>query len=534
MDVRVFCALNRDGRVLFDVSTDQPATLSAAIRIRMSVGNSFAPETRTLGQWMLPIVPLVGVTVACVAYANGLPYPASACAAIAVTCAGWWIFESLHIAIVGLLPMAALPALGVLDHERVAASYGHTMIWLLMGGCFLSVAMERSNAHRRIALGMVRAVGGRGGRRLVLGFMLATATLSMWISNSATTLMMLPIAMAVLSQTKDDSLRTPLLLAIAYSASVGGMATPIGTPPNLVFMGIIEEQFGIEVSFFRWMTFGVPVVIAMLPIIWWWLTRNLDDDGSVTMPEVGPWTSAERRVFVVFTLTALAWIFRSGPAGGWSSWFGLGDMVGDTTVALVATMALFLMPAGCELPGSAEHATPKSVQPPVVSPTNSLRARRGTPRLLDWESARTIPWGILLMFGGGLALGSGFQQTGLSEAIGSQLDFLSGRPTWVVVGVVCVAMNFMTEITSSTATATLMMPILGVLATAAEIPPEWLLMPATVSASCAFMLPVATAPNVIVFGAGGLRTDEMARNGLVLNMIAAVVILAVAKWTFGF
>lgn len=463
-----------------------------------------------LSRWMLPAAPFLASMIAWFSHWAGLPLPASLCAGVATTCAIWWIFECTHIAIVGLLPFVAFPVLGVVDHGRIAHAYGHTMILLLMGGFFLSAAMEKSGAHRRIALTMVGAVGGRGGRRLVLGFMLATSMLSMWISNAATTLMILPIALAVLSEANDPRLRTPLLLGIAYAASIGGMATPIGTPPNVYFMSFVEEQYQINLTFADWMKIGLPITIVLFPAIWWWVTRGLDDSKRFQMPEVGHWRTSEVRILCVFAVTAAAWIFRQAPFGGWSQFLpGGGSAIGDTTVALAASLFLFLCPAG-----------------EASQDAGSSEAR--VARLLDWETASKIPWGILIMFGGGIALADGFKETGLSQAIGNQLSVFESAPRWAVVLSVCLLVTFLTEITSSTATAMLMMPILGGLADATGLPPESVLIPGTISASCAFMLPVATAPNVIVFGAGGIRTDEMARNGFALNLYAAGVITLVS------
>ena len=473
---------------------------------------------------MLPLSPVLAIVVAMVCHSRGLSVSASECLAVAIVCALWWIFECTHIAIAGLLPFVAFPILGVISHKDVASSYGHTMILLLMGGFFLSAAMEKSGAHRRIALTMVKAVGGQGGRRLVLGFMLATSLLSMWISNAATTLMILPIALAVLSQANDPKLRTPMLLGIAYAASIGGMATPIGTPPNVIFMGFMEERFGTEISFGHWMMIGVPIVLLLFPVIWWWVTRGLGEAKTVDMPDVGPWRPSEKRVLVVFASTALLWMFRAGPYGGWSSWLpDAGDAIGDSTVALAASMVLFLCPSGDSGVGSDVA--------PILGSKQASGSKQGTklsPTLLDWEAASKIPWGILIMFGGGLALAKGFESTGLSVAIGSQLNVFQSAPTWMVVLSVCLLVTFLTELTSSTATATLMMPILAELAIATQLAPETIMIPGTISASCAFMLPVATAPNVIIFGAGGIRTDEMARKGLALNFYAAFVITAMA------
>ncbi len=483
----------------------------------------------SLRRMMLWLAPLAAAIVSAVCYASGLSLDAALCAWVAMLCAAWWLFECLDIAIVGLVPFVAFPLFGILSHSRVATSYGHTMILLLMGGFFLSAAMERSGAHRRVAVMMVRAVGGRGGKRLVLGFMLATALLSMWISNAATTLMMLPIALAVLSQVNDQSLRTPLLLGIAYSASVGGMATPIGTPPNVIFMSMIQQNFGVQVSFGQWMSYGVPVVVVMLPFIWWWLTRAMTDTGQVELPDVGKWRSSEVRVMLVFAATALLWIFRASPMGGWSSWLPSGEMISDATIALAASLCLFIMPAGERLGDNPSSAAPL----PTVPLSTVAAVDMPTVRLLDWPSAAKIPWGILIMFGGGLALADGFEVSGLSQVIGRELSVFSDAPVWAIVLAVCLLVSFLTELTSSTATATLLLPILGELAIATNVDPITVMIPGTISCSCAFMLPVATAPNVIVFGAGGLRTDEMARTGLLLNFIAAGVITLVALFVSG-
>ncbi|MGI9472595.1 MAG: SLC13 family permease, partial [Rubripirellula sp.] len=434
----------------------------------------------SLSKRMLPLAPLIGLVIAAICYHNGLSFEASCCAWVAIVCALWWIFECLHIAIVGLLPFVAFPLLGVVDHKTVAQSYGHTMILLLMGGFFLSAAMEKSGAHRRIALNMVRAVGGEGGRRMVLGFMLATALLSMWISNAATTLMMLPIALAVLHSSGNPSLRAPLLLGIAYAASVGGMATPIGTPPNVVFMGMIEDTFQIEFSFARWMMIGLPIVVLLLPAIWLWVTRGIKDAGPIEMPTVGRWRPSEVRVLAVFATTALLWTFRSAPFGGWSGFLpNEGSQVGDTTVALAACLFLFLCPSGEARPtqsegdafregGTPDRDTESSTQ--KSDGPFSLHRKRDT--LLDWPTAAKIPWGILIMFGGGLALAAGFENSGLSRAIGNQLTVFESAPPWLVVLSVCLLVTFLTEITSSTATATLMLPILGELAVATSMSPE--------------------------------------------------------------
>ena len=419
--------------------------------------------------------------------------PACWTAAVAVICAVWWIFEPIPIPATSLIPLAALPIIGVLTPAQVGESYGSPLVLLLMGGFILSTAMEKSGAHRRVALGMVNLFGGNSSRRLVFGFMAAAAVLSMWISNTATTLMLLPVALAVIDRSDDDNLAIPLLLGIAYAASVGGIGTPIGTPPNLIFREIYQQNTGIEIGFLTWMSWGVPVVLIFVPIIALWLTRRLNHQGHVDMPKVGAWQTEERRVFIVFTLTALAWVTRSQPFGGWKTWLEVPG-ANDASVALLAVVAMFLIPNG-----------------------------KGS-RLLDWETASRIPWGMLILFGGGIAIAKAFVISGMSAALGNALAGIAGWPILAMIAVICLCITFLTEMTSNTATTTLMMPILAAAAIAAGIAPEVLMVPAAMSASCAFMLPVATAPNTIVFSTGRFTTSLMAREGAALNFVGVVVI----------
>jgi sodium-dependent dicarboxylate transporter 2/3/5 len=321
--------------------------------------------------------------------------------------------------------------------------------------------------------------------------------LSMWISNTATTLMLLPVALAVLDATKHKAeLAVPLLLGIAYAASVGGVGTPIGTPPNLIFMQVYEQTTGEVISFTQWMGWAVPVVILMIPAMAFILTRNLGGAITVQLPEVGRWRTEERRVMLVFGLTALAWITRREPFGGWSEWLGL-PQANDASVALLAVVVMFLVPDG-----------------------------KGQ-RLLTWERAVTIPWGVLLLFSGGICLAKGFVSSGLSELMGVWLSDMTNMPTFALIVIVCLAVSLMTETTSNTASTTLLMPVLAAAALAAGIAPELIMVPAAMSASCAFMLPVATAPNSVVFGTGLVSTARMAREGVFLNLLAVGVISSV-------
>jgi len=444
----------------------------------------------------LALGPLLAAIIFVLLISIGWQQPACLTAAITVVCATWWIFEPIPIPVTSLLPLALLPVLGILTPNEVGASYGSPLVLLLLGGFILSTAMERSGAHRRVALTMVNLFGATSSRRLVFGFMAAAALLSMWISNTATTLMLLPVALAVLEKSTDDELAIPLLLGIAYAASVGGIGTPIGTPPNLVFREVYFQNTGTEIGFLTWMTWGIPVVLLLVPAIALWLTRRLHFKGNVEIPKVGEWRIDEKRVFIVFSLTALAWVTRGQPFGGWSTWLNIPG-ANDASVALIAVIFMFLIPNG-----------------------------KGA-RLLDWETAAKIPWGMLILFGGGIALAKAFVASGLSSTLGDLLSGIAGWPIVLMIAAICLAITFLTEMTSNTATTALMMPILAAAAIAAGIEPALLMVPAVMSASCAFMLPVATAPNTIMFSTGRFTTRVMAREGLVLNLIGVVVVTTV-------
>ncbi len=443
---------------------------------------------------------LVATVMRVATHAAGLPDAASWTATVTSLCAIWWVTEPIPIPATSLIPFAAFPLLGVLDHKQVAGAYGHSMILLLLGGFILSTAMERSGAHRRLALGVVQLVGGKGGRRLVLGFMLATAVLSMWISNTATVLMLLPVALAVIEQDKERKLAIPLLLGMAYAGSIGGLGTPVGTPPNIIFMGAYEQTTGKVVSFAQWMSVGVPVTAIMLPITWVLLTRKMGKAMPLELPKPGPWSTAERRVLIVFGLTALAWVTRLEPFGGWSGLSTSFKGVGDSTVALAAVVVLFLLPDG-----------------------------KGE-RMLDWETAVRIPWGRLLLFGGGRAIAAACGASGLSVQLG---DLLGGMAAWNILAMMLLlslVVTFLTEVTSNTATATVLMPILAAAGVGAGVEPAFLMVPAAMSASCAFMLPVATPPNAIAYGTGYVTVKTMVREGFWLNLIGVAVITLVSYW----
>lgn len=422
-------------------------------------------------------------------------------AALTLWVAGWWVFEPVAPAVTALLPLTLLPAMGVLTPQQVAQAYGNELILLLLGGFVLSLAVERSGAHRRLALGMVRAVGGGSGRAVLWGFMIASAALSMWISNSATTLLLLPVALAVLEDYPDQRLAAPLLLGIAYAASIGGLGTPIGTPPNLVFMSVYQETTGQRFGFLDWMQVGVPVVLLLIPLMALWLGRHLGGAPRAALPALPAWSVAERRVLGVFALTAFAWVFREVPFGGWSGLLGLSN-ASDTSVALAGALAMLLLGDG-----------------------------KGG-RLLEWKAAERLPWGVLVLFGGGIALSSAFQASGLSTVIAGQLHALASLPLLPMLVLVVTGVVLLSEIVSNTATAVLLMPIMASVAVAIGVDPALLMFPAVLAASMAFMLPVATAPNAIVYGSGRVPAQRMFREGAMMNVLGVLVACAVCYAMF--
>lgn len=474
----------------------------------------------------LPIV--VGILLA--------PYPESMSAnahrtlAIALLMALWWITEAVPIPVTALIPLIAFPLLQIEKIADVAKSYGDSNIFLFMGGFFIAMAMQKWELHRRLALHVIRRMGVGPGR-IVLGFMVATALISMWISNTATTMMMYPIGLAIivhiqeLAQSENTfippqsltNFRTTLMLAIAYAASIGGVGTLIGTPPNIVFTAMLKSIFPAspEIGFVQWLGIGFPLVILFLPITWYLLTRVMMPIRLKELPggmavvnekiqELGPMRAGERWTLIIFLLAALGWIFRQDidfgtwTMPGWASLIGVEKFADDAVVAMTATLLLFLIP---------------------------VDLKKGE-FLLDWKTAVKIPWGILLLFGGGIALANGFRSSGLAEWIGLKLELIAHFPLiWMVVAV-CFMLTFLTEVTSNTAIATLFMPILAATALSMHTNPMVLMIPATISASFAFMMPVATPPNAIIFASGYVTVPQMARVGLVLNLIGIVLVTA--------
>ena len=432
------------------------------------------------------------------ASACGMDFAFSATLALTALCALWWMSEAVDPAFTALLALGLLPVLGILDAKQVAQSVGNELILLLMGGFMLSRALEGSGAHRRLAYAMVNAVGGGSGRSLVFGFTLATGLISMWISNTATTLIMLPVAYAVIEHYKDPRLAAPLILAIAYAASIGGLGTPIGSPPNLVFMQQYQQATGKAYDFADWMHVGLPIIALLLPILAFGLSRNLKNSPAAELPAMEAWSVAEQRVLAVFGLTALAWVTRAAPFGGWSGWLNLPNAT-DASVALLAVVAVSILPSG-----NADK------QP-----------------LLTWQAASRIPWGVLLLFAGGIALATAFQESGISDAISSSLVSASHMPVFAMMVIIIASVVLLSEIASNTATAVLLMPILAAAAKGLNIEPALLMLPAAMAASIGFMLPVATAPNAIAYGSGFIRSKDMLREGAWLDIVSVLVVCAV-------
>jgi len=436
-------------------------------------------------------------------------------AGLAAWCALWWVLEPLDVAATSLLPFCALPAAGVLTHSQVATAYGHTVVLLFMAGFFLSRALEESGAHEQVALRLVQAVGAGKPRRLVLGFMVASAALSMWISNTATTLMMLPIVTAVVDrQSKPDPrFARGLLLGVAYAATIGGLGTPIGSPPNLVFMAVHNETAVQPISFLGWIAVSLPVVVIMLPLTWLLLTRRFQPSLGIEVPTASPLSPPQKRVLCVFAAVALLWVTRAQPGGGWSALLEqavhfagkAGSLAGDSTAGLLGVLALFVIPRE---PGSEK-------------------------KLLSWRQASQIPWGILLLFGAGIALAKGFSTSGLSAALGQGLGGAQSFSALALVAGTALLAIFLTEIISNTAAANLLMPVLAAVATATGISHARVMMPAALCCTLAFMLPVSTPPNAIVFGTGRVATRDMMRVGALLNALGVAVVAAVVSLLLG-
>jgi sodium-dependent dicarboxylate transporter 2/3/5 len=446
---------------------------------------------------------------------EGMKPEALKVAAVTVLMAVWWITEAIPLPATSLLPIALFPLLGIMKSAAATAPYANHLIYLFMGGFFIAVTMEKWNLHKRIAMHIVNLVGTSPGR-LVLGFMIATAFLSMWVSNTATAMMMVPIGLAVIKKASESAradikagvpisnhFGIALMLGIAYSASIGGVATIIGTPPNVVMVGMMDKMYGQTISFFDWMLFGVPLAVIMIAIAWFLLTKvlftlkgNVLEGGKEyihgELAKLGKTSPEEKKILIIGAFVCTFWICR-----GFINIPAL-KYVHDATIGILGAGLLF------------------------ITPTNFAKREF----LLDWATAVKIPWDIILLFGGGLALANGFSTSGLAVWLATQLTGLQGVNMVVFIGIVVLMVIFLTEITSNTATATLLVPIMGSAAVALSIHPFGPIIAGCVSASFAFMLPVATPPNAVVFGSGCLTIPQMAKAGLWLNIIGTVVITA--------
>jgi sodium-dependent dicarboxylate transporter 2/3/5 len=405
----------------------------------------------------------------------------------------WWITEAVELPVASILPIVIFPLSGALTVEQTSISYGNPYIYLFLGGFIIGLTIEKWNLHKRIAYNIIRTVGS-GEKRVILGFMIATGFLSMWISNTATAIMMLPIGVSVASHFGDrQPFSRNLLLGIGYAASIGGMATLIGTPPNIILAGIVKESMGIEISFLDWMLFATPFAIVLLLLSWFLLTRykanakaeNIDEQ----LRDLGKMTTQEKRVLLVFSLVALMWISRS---------FLLNRIIptlDDTIIAVLGAVVMFIIPAG-----------------------------NGKGNLMDWKSARNLPWDILLIFGAGLAIAKGFSNTDLTFWLAGHFSQLNFLPTAALFLIVIASINFLTEITSNTATASMVLPLLITLGISLKMDTLPLLAGSALAASCAFMLPVATPPNAIVFSSGKIKIRDMIMAGFKLNIISIILI----------
>ena len=451
-------------------------------------------------------------------------------ATLAVAClmAIWWVSETIPLAVTALVPLVLFPAFGVLDGKAVSEVYMNHIIFVYVGGFMMALAMERWGLHRRIALKLLMFIGVSPGR-ILLGFMATSAFLSMWISNTATTMMMIPIVMSIvlsleasLSGKSVSKYATGLILAIAYSASIGGMSTLVGSPTNLVCPRILTLLYPAapDISFTSWMVFALPISLVMLVVVWlvvfirfrpsekW---KGIDRDHfRKAYRQLGPSSREERSVFVLFLLLAFLWITRAGitfstvTIPGWAQLFKTPEYINDGTVAMVMSIILFLVPAG----------------------------KDRKQRIMNWETAQKIPWNIVLLFGGGFALALGFQSSGLAVWFGEQLLWAKNVNPYLILAAVVALMSFLTELTSNVASTQMLLPIFASLAISSGNNPLFFMIPATLASSLAFMLPTATPPNAIIFGTNRIRIATMVRTGFILNMMG-ILVVTIITWLLG-
>jgi sodium-dependent dicarboxylate transporter 2/3/5 len=446
----------------------------------------------------------------------GMSIAARNAAAVALLMAIWWITEAIPIYATAFLPMVLFPVLKILPAGDTAVNYGHDLVLLMISGFFIAKAIENQNLHKRIALVLIKSLG-TSRPRILLSIMIATAFLSMWIANVTAALMMLPIGMAII--TKEETLGqanakfgTAVMLGIAFAASIGGVATLIGTPTNLIFSGIMDKLFPLapKISFFTWLKVGIPILIIFLPLIWYYLTFYFKIKGSIPgnkelidqeLRSMGKMSAGEKRVMYIFIFATLGWVFREGfiidqtVIPGWGSLLGVSKYVQDSTVGMFGALLLFMLPSG-----------------------------KDKKRLLDWKSASQVPWGVGVIVGGGYALAASFKTTGLADWIGLRLAFVSGYPTLIVLFIVVAAVLLFTEMNSNTATANIFLPVLASIAVAGSVNPILLMLPATFACSFVFIMPAGTGPNTVIFASNKLTVADMAKSGVWLKLISMILL----------
>lgn len=436
-------------------------------------------------------------------------------AAVAILMAIWWITEAIPIYATAFLPMALFPILKIMPAGETAVNYGHDLVLMMIAGFFIAKAIESQNLHKRIALVLIKALG-TSRPRILLSIMIATAFLSMWIANVTAALMMLPIGLAIILKEEDLGHTSPkfgaaIMLGIAYSASIGGLGTLIGSPTNLIFSGMMDKIFPLApaFSFIMWMKAGIPIMIIFLPLVWYYLVKFFKIKGSIPgnrelidheLKELGKISTGEKRVLGIFLLAVIGWVFREGftfdrfAIPGWGGLLGLEEFVSDSTVGMLAAMLLFMVPDGRKK------------------------------RLLDWKTAGQIPWGVGVIVGGGYALAASFKSTGLADWLGNQLAFVSSYPTLIVLFIVVGAVLLFTEMNSNTATANIFLPVLASMAVAGNINPMLLMIPATFASSIVFIMPAGTGPNTVIFGSNKVSVQDMARAGIWLKLISMIIL----------
>jgi sodium-dependent dicarboxylate transporter 2/3/5 len=445
----------------------------------------------------------------------GMSVAAKNAAAVVLIMSIWWISGAIPIYATAFLPLVLFPLLKILPAAETAANYGHNYVLMLLAGFILAKAIETQNLHKRIALVLINTFG-TSRRKIILSIMTATAFISMWIANVTAALLMLPIALAIILKeetgtNEKSSFSTALMLGVAYAATIGGVGTLIGSPTNLILIGIMEKLFpgAPPITFFSWLKIGIPVMLIFLPVVWFYLVKyfrisgKLSDDDSIIKNELkalGKMTPGEKRVTYVFLLAIFGWVFREGftfgstVIPGWGSLLGLDNYVHDSTVAMVCALLLFILPAD------------------------------KNKRLMDWKSASQIPWGVAMIVGGGYAVAEGFKTTGLAEWLGSQLVFISNLPSLIILLIVVAFILFFTEVNSNTATANIFLPVLASLGVAGNMNPLLLMIPATIAASFAFMMPAGTGPNTVIFASERITVAEMAKCGLWLKLISLILL----------